>query len=121
MCVRIGVEDLAANALIELLKKSDNQRFVSYQDMEAYGLVVSRLLESEGEEVVLIMSRAYTDEMLWYYSDFFEEAIIDGDIGIALKEGKNADDLRRKFRGYLRINVLLAFVNEESVRALKVA
>lgn len=30
MCVRIGMEDLAANALIELVRTSDNSRFVSY-------------------------------------------------------------------------------------------
>ena len=121
MCVRIGVEDLAANALIELIKRSDTHRFVSYQDMEAYGLVVARLLEKRGEEVVLVLSRAYTDEMLWYYSDYFEETSIDGEIGITLKEGKTADDLRRQFRGYLGIDVLLAFVDEESVRILKAA
>ena len=121
MCVRIGVEDLAANALIELLKRSDAQRFVSYHHIEAYGLQVAKLLQQEGEEVMLIMSRPYTDEMLWYYEDFFEEIVEQGEAGIALKEGKTVEDLREKFRGYLGIKVLLALVNEESLKALQVA
>ena len=121
MCVRIGVEDLAANALIEMLKRSDSRRFVSYQDMEAYGLSVARLLESKGEKVVLIMSRDYTDEILWYYGDFFEEITYEGKMGIALKSEKSIEDLRKKFRGYLGVQVLLAFVNEESVKSLNVA
>ena len=120
MCVRIGVEDLAANALIELLERPENTRFVSYQDMKEYGLVVSRILEREGEEVVLIMTRAYTEEMLGYYSDFFEETTNNGKFGICLKEGKDADDLRRKFQGYLSFNVLIFFISIESVNVLKV-
>lgn len=48
MCVRIGMEDLAANALIELIRASDNSRFVSYSAMEKYGLEVSRILQEKG-------------------------------------------------------------------------
>ena len=35
MCFYIKIEDLAANALIEMLKKNQG-RFVSYDDLRAY-------------------------------------------------------------------------------------
>ena len=121
MCIRIGVEDLAANALIELMKKSEENRFVSYSMMEAYGLAVAEILEDEGEKVIMIVSRADTDAMLWNYSDFFIEEEHDGEKGILLRDGKTIDDLRKRFRGYLGMEALLAFVNENSVRLLRVA
>lgn len=120
MCVRIGVEDLAANALIELLKKSDKSRFVSYNAMERYGLAVARLLRKEDEEVIIYSSRLHTSEMLVNYSDYFEECIVNGEYGIRLCDEKSIEDLRIKFRGYLALKVLLAFVNEQSVKALGV-
>lgn len=121
MCVRIGVEDLAANALIELLKQSNANRFVSYAAMEEYGLAIARFLKAEGESVIIYSSRVYTNEMLINYSDYFEERYIDGVYGIYLKEDKTVENLREKFRGYLALKVLLAFVNEECVKSLRSA
>ena len=37
MCFYIGIEDLAANALIEILTKNSEKRFVSYEELENYG------------------------------------------------------------------------------------
>ena len=44
MCFYIGIEDLAANALIELLQKEENRSFITYKELERYGTQVVSLL-----------------------------------------------------------------------------
>lgn len=120
MCFYIGIEDLAANALIELLSKDNKreERFLTYKEMEAYGAEVVQLLNEQGEKAVLILSRESTNAFFKNYSDFFEEQEVDGHKGIALKDDKDVDDLIEQFRGYLSLEVLLAFVNLRSVQKL---
>ncbi len=119
MCVYIGIEDLAANALIEVLKKGD-KRFLTYNEIENYGAQVVQILKDGGEKVVLILSRDNTDAFFRNYAEFFEEREMDGKWGIALKDGKEAVDLVEQFRGYLALDVLLAFMDSRSVCALGV-
>lgn len=119
MCFYIGIEDLAANAMIEMLKKS-GKRFLTYNEMEAYGAEVVRILKESGEKAVLILSRENTDAFFWNYSEFFEEKEENGKKGILLKDDKEVKDLIQQFRGYLALDVLLAFVNQQSVKVLGV-
>ena len=71
MCVYIGVEDLAANALIELLKKQ--KRFVSYSELENYGAEIVRFLFKKGEKAILILSRESTNALFRNYSEVFAQ------------------------------------------------
>ena len=119
MCFYIGIEDLAANALIEVLKKTD-KRFLTYHELESYGSEVVQILKENGEKAVLILSRDNTDALFRNYSDFFEESEQDGKLGISLKSEKRTEDLIQQFRGYLALDVLLAFMNERSIQALGV-
>ncbi len=120
MCFYIGIEDLAANALIELLKSNESKRFVTYGEVERYGNAVVRILKEKGEKAVLILSRDNTDAFFRNYSDFFEECRGEnGELGIMLKKDKEISDLIRQFRGYLALDVLLAFVSQESVGVLR--
>ncbi len=119
MCFYIGIEDLAANALIEFLKKDNKKRFVTYSEIEKYGYAVVQILKEKGEKAVLILSRDNTEALFRNYSDFFEESRNEnGTEGIQLREDKNVSDLIQQFRGYLALDVLLAFVNQNSVKAL---
>lgn len=120
MSFYIGIEDLAANALIECLLKSNDMRFITYRQLEEYGAEVVRFLNRKGDQAVLILSRERTNDMYRNYSDFFEEEYTDNGLGIRLKDGKNCDDLIDKFRGYLAWDVLLAFVNEQTVAKLDI-
>ena len=120
MCFYIGIEDLAANALIELLQKEENRSFITYKELERYGTQVVRLLSERGEKAVLLLSRENTNAMFRDYSDFFEEVSLDGKLGIRLKEGKDRKALIIQFRGYLALDVLMALVDERSVKALGV-
>ena len=42
----------------------------------------------------------------------------DKGIAIALKEGKTVSDLVKKFRTYLALDLMMAFMNTETVRVL---
>lgn len=119
MCFYIGIEDLAANALIELLQKK-HQNYITYDELERYGAQVVRLLSEQGEKAVLLLSRDNTNALFRDYSDFFEEEELENGLGIKLKDGKGVNDLIIQFRGYLALDVLMALVNERSVSVLGV-
>jgi hypothetical protein len=118
VCFYIGIEDLAANALIEVFKKH-NKRFLSYDVIEKYGAKVVQLLIEKEEKAVLILSRDNTNALFRNYSEYFKEVEQDNKIGIALAEDKSIDDLIERFRGYLSLSVLLAFVDKCSVSLLE--
>lgn len=119
MCFYIGIEDLAANALIELLQKK-KKSCITYDELEQYGAQAVRLLSEQGEKAVLLLSRDNTSALFRDYSDFFEEDELEDGLGIKLKEGKGVEDLIIQFRGYLALDVLMALVDERSVSVLGV-
>lgn len=107
---------MAANALIESMRRAE-KNFLTYREIENYGSKVVQILNDQGEKAVLILSRENTNELFRNYSDFFEE---NEEKGIALKSGIELEDLIMQFRGYLALDVLMAFVNDCSVQALGV-
>ncbi len=117
MCAYIGIEDLAANALIEILS-DEREGFVSYETLDDYGMEVVRILSEKGDKALLVLSRDATREMFRNYSDIFVEETYNGKLGIGLKQGVTVDCLIDKFRGYLSLELLLAFMSEDSKRKL---
>lgn len=114
MVIHIRIEDLAANAFIELLQRDESRRFVTYDKLERYGEQAVKVLAEKGEKAVLLLSRNHTDAMFYDCSDFFEEERQ----GIRLKADKDRKALIDHFRGYLPIDVLLALVDERSKKIL---
>lgn len=117
MSFYIGIEDLAANALIEALKRS-GKKFLTYGEIESYGSKVVQIIEENGGKAVLILSRDSTEALFKNYSEYFEEHEENGKKGICLKEEKTLDELIQKFRGYLSLDVLFAFMDERSIGML---
>ena len=117
MCFYIGIEDLAANALMGILTQG-NKRFVTYEELEDYGAEVVSILSQKGEKAVLILSRENTNAMFRNYSEFFEE--VEGEMGIVLREGVLVEDLEEAFTGYLALDVLMAFIDKRSLAKLGV-
>ena len=115
----IGIEDLAANALIEVMSKDESKRFVSYEELENYGAEVVNFLNTKGKRAVLNLSKKNTDLIFQKYSNIFEETVLDNQIGIFLKPEVSTEDLIIKFRGYLAFDLLLAFINKQTVASLK--
>lgn len=120
MRVNIGMEDLAANALIEAMEKG-KKRFLTYHEIEEYGMRVVQILREKEEKAVLLLSRESMSAFYRNYSEFFEEKRVNGVLGIELRAEKDAEDLIDTFRGYLTIDVLMAFVDKRSVEALGVS
>lgn len=115
MCYYIGIEDLAANALIEILQtkeKSDfTQCYVTFKELEDYGAAVIQYLnEKKGEKALLILSRAHTTNMFRNYSDFFKEKETPDGPAIELQKGKTVENLIDKFRVYNAVDLIAAFI-----------
>ncbi len=117
MSVYIGIEDLAANALIVMLKKQE-KRYVSFAELDKYGSKVVSLLSEKGKTAILIRSRESTNALFRNYSDFFEAT---DEHGISLREDVEIHELERAFRGYLAFDVLLAFIDETAISELGVS
>ena len=118
--IYIGIEDLVANALIEIVEKSE-RREVLFKQLDEYGaMVVQYLSETKNEQAVLVLSKDRTNIFLHDYSEYFELFSDGADEGIRLKEGVTSSQLWEMFRGYLSVDVILAFMDKTSVHALGV-
>ena len=120
MCIYIGIEDLVANALIELVEKSE-KREVLFKQLDEYGAKVIKYLNDKQEQAVLVLSKERTNEFLHDYWDYFELFLNGMDEGIRLKESISVNQLWEKFRGYLSVDVMLAFMDKVSISALGVS
>ena len=109
--IYLGIEDLVANAMIEILKV-DGTPEISFQDLEEYGSRVVKRLNQEGIKAYLLLSRESTDHMFYRYQDFFERKRISNEDGVVLKNGVIMDDLIKRFRTYLDLDAMLAFMNK---------
>lgn len=109
--------DLVANAFIAALKDR-GQRFLSFQQIEAYGERVINVLKDSNDTAVLNLSRDKTGEMFEFFSRFFRAETREGCSGVRLVDGVTSGDLIREFRGYLPLNLLLAFADERACQGV---
>ena len=120
MGIYIGIEDLVANALIELVENTE-KREVMFKELDEYGALVVKYLNDKAEQAVLILSKERTNEFLHDYSEYFELFTRGIEEGIRLKEDVSVEKLWEQFRGYLSVDVMLAFIDKVSVGALGVS
>ena len=119
MYIYIGIEDLAANALIELLEKSEKKE-VLFSTLQEYGATVIKILSESGKNALLILSDEYTNEFLHDYGNMFEQFSNGKEEGIKLKDSVTVTELCRVFRSYLSLDVIKAFSDTQSIKALGV-
>lgn len=122
MCLRIGLEDLAANALIELLEREE-KREVLFEDLRRYGDFVVRFLEhpksGKGEDVVLVYARDARQMLFSDYSAYFEPIVSDGiNVGIRLRAWVGSSDLWSKFRARIPVRIMCAFMDDVAFNVL---
>lgn len=115
--IYLGIEDLVANAMIEILK-ADRTPEVTFQDLEEYGNRVAERLNREGIKAYLLLSRESTDHMFYRYQDFFERKRIGNEDGVVLKDGVAMNDLIKRFRTYLDLDAMLIFMNKDCTELL---
>jgi len=119
MYMYIGIEDLVANAIIELVDNSCRGE-VLFSQINSYGATVVQILSEKNEKAILILSKERTHAFLHNYSNYFELFSNGKEEGIRLRDNISSDDLWAKFRGYLSIEVMQAFMNKRSVEVLGV-
>lgn len=118
MSVYIKIEDLAANALIELVERKQ-ERDISLSQLWEYGMaIVSELNHDTGDEYVCIFSRDAVDSFVHDYTDFFDIKDKGDERYISKKRNVSLDDLKNAFRSYLSIDMLVAFVSVNSLRKI---
>lgn len=117
----IGIEDLIASALIELMKHKKSNRKVSLQTLADFGTVIVKNLTNSGQDAILFLTKDSTYEFVHDYSDFFSIEICDEMEYIALKECITVEDLRYQFRKNFTVDLAKAILKEESLKALKIS
>ncbi len=68
----------------------------------------------------MILSKQRTNDFLHDYAMYFDLVAQDGEQGIELREGVSTEMLWEKFRGYLSLDVMKAFMSQQAVKALGV-
>jgi hypothetical protein len=117
----IGIEDLAANALICILSQrqtvSESQKFIRFSVLLDYGMAVVKKLTSQGEEATLIYDRESNSMLFRDYSDFFERKTdAQGYAGIQLKEGIQVSDIVKRFIGQIPSSVQIVLSDDAILR-----
>lgn len=113
----IGIEDLVANALIELVEQTGN-RTVSFSQLNKYGDAIITKLRASDLDVTLIYTRDETEQFFHDCSDLFTTNENESDIEITLNDNISTTFLRKKFRINLALHLLSAFVSPEAVKAI---
>lgn len=113
MCKFIGVEVLAANALIDILDAKKGTK-VSFDILELYGIKVAKCLEEKNINAVILFNQNLIGNMIIDYSDCFEVA----EDSISVKAGITVEELRQRFRAPLAYEILKAIVNKDVVKYL---
>ena len=114
----IGIEDLVASALIELMKREEHNRKVSLQTLADYGSVIVKILSSSGQNAILFLTKESTYDFVHDYAEFFSIADYEGIEYIELRSAITIEDLRRQFRKNLTVDLAKALVGEESLKVL---
>ena len=115
MSMTLYIEDLVANAFIELFEHGE-QRGVLFKPLNKFGIYVARILGEKGMGAVFDFSPEKITTFLDEYSDYFY--LLDGNTGFGLKQGITVEQLWEKFRGYLSYDVQAAFKDERAINAL---
>lgn len=125
MCTFIGIESVAANALIELFEKRQETE-VSFDTLVKYGMRIVRILEKEtNEDIILLFSRKYQLSMIENYSEFFEADFSSDGNGRFKLKGDNPKETLKKLKLYFRwtmsIKMIQAFLSKEALSELNIA
>ena len=123
----IGIESVAANALIELFEKREVTD-VSFDALVRYGMQIVRILKERSDnEVILLLSRKYQIDMVENYSNFFDADFARDNAVFRLKGADKKDkkrtleELKDYFRWTMSVRVLEAFMSEDALQALGIS
>ena len=116
----IGIEDLVASALIELMRREEANRKISLQTLADYGTVIVKLLTESGQNAILFLTKESTYEFVHDYADYFSIKIYANVEYIVLKDGITVSELRSQFRKNLTVDLAKALTGKESLEVLQI-
>ena len=117
----IKIEDLAANAIIDIFERKYEDR-VSFEQIIQYGNTIKKVYEEKYDDyTVLIMSGVAVSSFIRDYSEYFFIEQKGGQEFIVLRNGIKTEVLREEFRSRLTVELLYSFTCEESLKALGIA
>lgn len=116
----IGIEDLVASALIELMKHENATRKISLQTLSEYGTTIVKFLTKQGQNAILFLTKESTYEFVHDYAEFFAIETYSGIEYIELRDSVTIEDLRIQFRKNLTVDLAKALVQNESLSALNI-
>ena len=114
----IDIEDLAGNALIELVEKT-GKRTVLFSQLNDYGNAIIAKLGSENIDASFVHTKEKVEQFFDTCSDVFLFEEIGNDIKVTLKNGVSTDALRERFRIPIAFCLLKAFVADSTLKTLK--
>lgn len=119
MCMFIGIESVAMNALIEIQEKKVKQE-VTFDDVVRYGKKAARIFRRKtGDDTVLLLSKEYQASMMEDYRNYFEvEAYIERGV-FRLRSEAPMEEIKEYFRWGLDGGLLEAFMSPEAVSELE--
>ena len=120
---RIGIEDLASNALIECLKDKEGDLtnyVVTYKTLERYGKQVQAHLDGKGISSLLVFGRCNTYRMYHEYSKFFVEGNSVEGKGVSLVSGVTIKALIEHWRMFTPVDLLFTYMDKTALRGIDV-
>lgn len=114
----IDIQDLAGNALIELVEKT-GKRTVLFSQLNNYGNAIIAKLESENIDAFFVYTKEKVEQFVDTCSDVFLFKEVGNDIKVTLKSGVLTDTLRERFRIPIAFCLLKAFVAESTLKTLR--
>lgn len=120
MCKFIGIEVLAANALIDIMdndKSGEAQASITFDELYNYGMAVVHFINAKYHEgaVILYNNDGQTTNRFINCSDLIEC----DERCVRVKEGVDFDTLYRRFRVTLAYEILAAVYADEVKNILK--
>lgn len=90
-----------------------------FEELDEYGSKVIKYFSDKKKYVILLLSKERPNELLHGYSDYFEMFLENRVVSIRLKEEDGVSRLWEKFRRYLSVDIMLAFMDKVSASVLR--
>ena len=113
----VRIEDLIANAFIELVERTGKRTLTSAQLTNYEKVVVSNLKERD-IDVIFAFSCITVLHFLDRYSDYFQLVETENGWNFSLKENVSTKFLRTNFRSRVPLKVLPSFVAENAIETI---
>ena len=120
MCTFVAIENVAANALLAVHGKKENEE-ISFDELVRYGMkAISVFQEKTSEEAALLLSKAYQISMMEHYSSFYDVDRYRNRGVFCLKQEIPLHEFEKVFRWTMDSNLVEAFMSPEAISELGV-